>query len=262
MESVRLRRSAGMRSSGEASRRCAAGPGLRAFASSRRALSSTGATASGGTAGIGRTAGVNTGGGGNDGDVSRDAFGSMLGEPMTGPLAPDGAYAGVPVVGPASGAMRGIGVGATGGVAIGASPSHVGAESTVVAGVSAICDGRGVGAVSGSAGSGSAGYGCVEIAGAIVWPGLRGGNVLPAGRFGSRIPVGGALRVAPRRGGNGGKRRPHAWQTARSSAFSALQNGQNLISRFLGTPHRRRLPSSRSPTRAASDPGRGRRQRP
>ena len=171
---------------------------MSAFASSRRPLSST--------TGIGGTAATNTGGGGNDGDVSRDAFGSILGEPMTGPLAPDGAYAGVPVVGPEGGAMRGIGVGTTGGGAIGcavaASPSHVVAASTVVAGVSEVCI---VGAV-----SGSAGYGCVEIAGAIVWPGLRGGSVLPAGRFGSWIPVGGALRVAPRRGGNGGKRRPHA----------------------------------------------------
>ncbi len=50
------------------------------------------------------------------------------------------------------------------------------------------------------------------------------------GRCGSCTPVGGALRA--RRGGNGGKRRPHAWHTASSSAFSALQNGQNrMVSR-------------------------------
>src|SRR5438128_689705 len=48
------------------------------------------------------------------------------------------------------------------------------------------------------------------VGGGTVAPGLRGGCVLPAGRFGSWTPVGGALRVGPRRGGNGGKRRPHA----------------------------------------------------
>ena len=47
--------------------------------------------------------------------------------------------------------------------------------------------------------------------GGIELPGRRdGGLALPAGRFGSWIPVGGALRVGPRRGGSGGKRRPHA----------------------------------------------------
>jgi hypothetical protein len=40
--------------------------------------------------------------------------------------------------------------------------------------------------------------------------GRRGGIADPAGRFGSWIPVGGALRVVPRRGGSGGNRRPHA----------------------------------------------------
>lgn len=50
--------------------------------------------------------------------------------------------------------------------------------------------------------------------------------MVPAGRrMGSCTPVGGAFR---RRGGSGGKRRPHAWQVASSSAFSAVQNGQNL----------------------------------
>jgi hypothetical protein len=48
------------------------------------------------------------------------------------------------------------------------------------------------------------------------------------GRCGNCTPVGGALRVGPRRGGNGGNRRPHVPQTVFSSAFSALQNGQNL----------------------------------
>src|SRR5207247_1288763 len=48
------------------------------------------------------------------------------------------------------------------------------------------------------------------------------------GRGGSWTPVGWPLLPA-RRGGNGGSRRPHAWHTASSSAFSALQNGQNLI---------------------------------
>jgi hypothetical protein len=57
-----------------------------------------------------------------------------------------------------------------------------------------------------------------------------GGAVVEGGRGGSWTPVGGALRA--RRGGSGGKRRPHAWQEASSSAFSALQNGQNrMISR-------------------------------
>jgi hypothetical protein len=55
-----------------------------------------------------------------------------------------------------------------------------------------------------------------------------GGAVVDDRRGGSWIPVGGALR-ARARGGNGGKRRPHAWQTARSSLFSALQNGQKRI---------------------------------
>jgi hypothetical protein len=60
--------------------------------------------------------------------------------------------------------------------------------------------------------------------------GIGGGAVVEGGRGGSWTPVGGALRA--RRGGSGGKRRPHAWQEASSSAFSALQNGQNrMISR-------------------------------
>jgi hypothetical protein len=46
--------------------------------------------------------------------------------------------------------------------------------------------------------------------GGNVLPGRRGGIADPAGRFGSWIPVGGALRVVPRRGGSGGNRRPHA----------------------------------------------------
>jgi len=70
------------------------------------------------------------------------------------------------------------------------------------------------------------------IGGGFVEPARRtgvGGGVVDgvAGRGGRLMPVGGALRA--RRGGSGGKRRPHAWQTASSSAFSALQNGQNLI---------------------------------
>jgi hypothetical protein len=51
-----------------------------------------------------------------------------------------------------------------------------------------------------------------------------------AARGGSSTPVAGALR--DRRGGNGGRRRPHDWHTASSSAFSALQNGQNLTYRL------------------------------
>jgi hypothetical protein len=47
-------------------------------------------------------------------------------------------------------------------------------------------------------------------------------------RGGSWMPVVGALR-ARARGGSGGRRRPHAWHTARSSLFSALQNGQKRI---------------------------------
>jgi hypothetical protein len=58
------------------------------------------------------------------------------------------------------------------------------------------------------------------------------------------MPVGGALR--PLRGGNGGRRRPHAWQTASSSAFSALQNGQNLI----GDWSRESYPSAGGGTRS------------
>ena len=57
--------------------------------------------------------------------------------------------------------------------------------------------------------------------------GSGGGFVVPEDRRGSSIPVAGAFRA--RRGGSGGKRRPHAWHAAISSEFSALQNGQNLI---------------------------------
>ena len=61
-------------------------------------------------------------------------------------------------------------------------------------------------------------------------PALRvgtGGGFVGADRGGSWTPVPGALRA--RRGGRGGSRRPHDWHTASSSAFSALQNGQNLM---------------------------------
>jgi hypothetical protein len=65
------------------------------------------------------------------------------------------------------------------------------------------------------------------VGGGIV-AGLRtgGGGIVVGARGGSCTPVGGALRA--RRGGSGGSRRPHALHTASSSAFSALQNGQNL----------------------------------
>jgi hypothetical protein len=71
--------------------------------------------------------------------------------------------------------------------------------------------------------------GCVVLArrGAVT----GGGCVVLALRGGSSTPVGGALRA--RRGGTGGRRRPHAWHTASSSAFSALQNGQNLTPRSI-----------------------------
>jgi hypothetical protein len=66
--------------------------------------------------------------------------------------------------------------------------------------------------------------------GGTVCPDLRctGTGAVFGARGGSWMPVGGALRA--RRGGNGGRRRPHAWHAASSSAFSALQNGQNRIS--------------------------------
>jgi len=58
-------------------------------------------------------------------------------------------------------------------------------------------------------GSGTGWWG--DGGGGIELPGRRaGGLALPAGRFGSWMPVGGALRAGPRRGGKGGKRRPHA----------------------------------------------------
>jgi hypothetical protein len=68
--------------------------------------------------------------------------------------------------------------------------------------------------------------------GGLVEPDRRGavtggGCVVVAARGGNSTPVAGALRA--RRGGSGGSRRPHDWQTARSSAFSALQNGQNRM---------------------------------
>src|SRR5206468_3021206 len=64
-------------------------------------------------------------------------------------------------------------------------------------------------------------------------PGIGGGMVEPA-RGGSVMPVGGPLLPA-RLGGSGGRRRPHAWHTASSSAFSALQNGQNRMSTCFDT---------------------------
>ena len=70
------------------------------------------------------------------------------------------------------------------------------------------------------------------IGGGIVLP-LRGVGGTAGGfdggfaRGGNCTPVGGAPRAA-RRGGNGGSLRPHVSQVALSSAFSALQNGQNL----------------------------------
>ena len=77
--------------------------------------------------------------------------------------------------------------------------------------------------------------GAGALGGGLVVPLRRGavtggGCVVLAARGGSRTPVAGALRA--RRGGSGGRRRPHDWHTASSSAFSALQNGQNLTYRL------------------------------
>jgi hypothetical protein len=59
--------------------------------------------------------------------------------------------------------------------------------------------------------------------GAFVAPAARGtGGVMPVGCAPPREPA--------RRGGSGGNRRLHDPHTAASSAFSALQNGQNRIS--------------------------------
>jgi hypothetical protein len=100
-----------------------------------------------------------------------------------------------------------------------------GSGSTVVASDGAVsyavtaigCGAVGTGATSGSGTGRCAGVGDLRPdesfarPGGIVLPGRRGGGLaLPAGRFGSWMPVGGALRVGPRRGGSGGKRRPHA----------------------------------------------------
>jgi hypothetical protein len=89
----------------------------------------------------------------------------------------------------------------------------------------------GAGAIPGWLPTGTATAG--GVGGGIVLPvrrGVGGGWIVVGGRGGSWTPVGGALRA--RRGGSGGRRRPHAWHEASSSAFSALQNGQNrMISR-------------------------------
>jgi hypothetical protein len=66
-------------------------------------------------------------------------------------------------------------------------------------------------------------------AGELPRVGVGGGVPAPVGRGGNTTPVGWPLLPA-RRGGSGGKRRPHDAHTADSSAFSALQNGQNRIS--------------------------------
>ena len=67
-----------------------------------------------------------------------------------------------------------------------------------------------------------------DSGGGFVVPARRGGIAGDDGaRGGSCTPVGGALRA--RRGGSGGSLRPHDWHTASSSAFSALQNGQNRM---------------------------------
>src|SRR5262245_51965339 len=80
--------------------------------------------------------------------------------------------------------------------------------------------------------------------------GVRGGSWTPdADAPGPRV----------RRGGSGGRRRPHCWHTASSSAFSALQNGQNLNAprppAHRGRSLRRRS-SARPCAAAASDPPR------
>src|SRR6185312_190148 len=77
-----------------------------------------------------------------------------------------------------------------------------------------------IGAVGGAAAAAPIGAVCGDVGGRC---GPLGGTVLDARRGGSWMPVGGALRAARARGGSGGKRRPHAWHTARSSLFSALQ---------------------------------------
>jgi hypothetical protein len=89
----------------------------------------------------------------------------------------------------------------------------------------------------GSVGGGAA-PAAPELPAGAAAPATGGGLVLPdrvrggvdgvaGGRGGSCTPLAGALRA--RRGGSGGSRRPHDWHTARSSAFSALQNGQNRM---------------------------------
>jgi hypothetical protein len=68
-----------------------------------------------------------------------------------------------------------------------------------------------------------------------------GESVLPVdGRRGGMIVDGGPLLPA-RRGGSGGKRRPHAAHAVASSTFSELQNGQNLIAGPRTRSGRRRL---------------------
>jgi hypothetical protein len=80
------------------------------------------------------------------------------------------------------------------------------------------------------------GEGAAGVGGGIVEPLLRGGIggafAAPVARgTGGVMPVGGApAREPARRGGSGGNRRLHDAHTVLSSAFSALQNGQNLIS--------------------------------
>lgn len=88
----------------------------------------------------------------------------------------------------------------------------------------------------GSRAASGIGGGSVEPFARAAGAGVVRGGVVPPGRCGcavgarcgSVMPVGCPLLPA-RRGGNGGKRRPHDWHAAISSAFSALQNGQNRI---------------------------------
>jgi hypothetical protein len=237
-----------MRGSGSATRRVAAGPGEIAFSSS---LSTAGGGGSAGAlsretcdaergAGGGDTivggaldgalaaitdpaAGVCAASNDGSGDTNVGSGDTTVGAALAnvGPLAyAVGAVAGpLAKLGTAVGALAAFGT-AAGDAARGAAGDAARGAALPAAGAAA--SGAAAGAPSGAAlpAAGAAGTG-----GGFVGRARGAGGA--AGRFGSWMPVGGALR--PLRGGNGGRRRPHAWHTASSSAFSALQNGQNLI---------------------------------
>jgi hypothetical protein len=140
------------------------------------------------------------------------------------------AFVGAVGVGGPGGAITAA-IGADGGA--GARRSSTGRGRVVVADIAGIAGADACAAIGADAGPGCAGI-CIDVdpgsgsGGGTVCPDFRcTGAGATAWRCGSWIPVGGALRA--RRGGSGGNRRPHAWHAASSSAFSALQNGQNLI---------------------------------